>query len=157
MNHRCMIHYVMLDKELFPLCSRYIGSNLYYGLLRKLTGLCYVDFEVHVEGLQSVHWLHPNHVEVFSSSHSPLLFPLRPHRQLSLMSADEYSISRPKNIMLKNVFSAMKPPWSHHEGLETCSLYWSAVRLSSSAWRFASLIFFSLLRSILLRSYRFLK
>ena len=34
-----------------------------------LTGLCYVDFEVLFEGLQSVHWLHPNHVEVFSSSH----------------------------------------------------------------------------------------
>ena len=34
-----------------------------------LTGLCYVDFEVLFEGLQFVHWLHPNHVEVFSSSH----------------------------------------------------------------------------------------
>ena len=68
MNHRGMIHYEMLDIELFPLCS--ILVEILWSFINViLTGLCCVDFEVHVEGLQSVHWLHPNHVEVFSSSH----------------------------------------------------------------------------------------
>ena len=157
MNHRDMIHYEMLDIELYFHYVFDIGWNImvFYkcnvlpGFVTLILKFSLKGFNLFIGFIQitlkfSLQAINPSCL-LFSLIGSSLWCP-----QTGIQFLDLRNIMRKCLQCHEDILKAFK--WT-----QTCSLYWSAVRLSSSAWRFASLIFFSLLRSILLRSYRFLK